>query len=179
MSEELIVALNKYFEGYELKRGDALKAAEAIEQLSAELEREKEKHQHTSEVAFAYEEEIKQLKQVLKLVNRTRQSMNDIAQDFQQQLHDTQDERDAAVADLESVCKDSGDACHLCKHLPCAEKHGRCIGWEWRGVAKENAERARGCELCNVEVYKNAMIEDCGYTVCPMCGRPLKGEQDD
>lgn len=45
-------------------------------------------------------------------------------------------EREAAVADLTSICQDSGDACHLCKHLPCAPKHDRCIGWQWRGPQK-------------------------------------------
>lgn len=43
------------------------------------------------------------------------------------------EERDAAIADLKSACEDSGDACHICKHLPCKETHGHCIGWEWRG----------------------------------------------
>lgn len=93
MYEELIVALNRYFEGYELKRGDALKAAEAIEQLRAELEREKEKHQHTSEVAFAHEDEVKRVKQELDIKTRMEQAMTDIAQDFQQQLHNAQDRR--------------------------------------------------------------------------------------
>ena len=44
-------------------------------------------------------------------------------------------ERDAAVEDLKSFA-DMGDACHLCKHLPCVQEHGRCIGWEWRGPQK-------------------------------------------
>lgn len=48
-------------------------------------------------------------------------------------------ERDAAIADLASICQDSGDACHLCKHFPCAGKSGHCIGWQWRGPQKKEA----------------------------------------
>lgn len=50
-----------------------------------------------------------------------------------------QAERDAAVEDLKKISEDTGDGCHLCKHLPCAQRHGRCIGWEWRGPQKEGA----------------------------------------
>lgn len=120
-------------------------AAEAIEQLSAELEREKEMHQHTSEVAFAFEDEVKRLKQELDIKTRMEQAMTDIAQDFQKQLHDAQDrleqveqERDAAVADLKRYGQ-----CGACKHYPeCgANEHSYCDGgFEWRGVAKETAE---------------------------------------
>lgn len=52
MYEELIVALNKYFEGYELKRGDALKAAEAIKQLVSELERVKRENERLHKENF-------------------------------------------------------------------------------------------------------------------------------
>ena len=45
-------------------------------------------------------------------------------------------ERDAAVEALEEVCDENPDACHLCKHMPCTEKYGRCIGWQWRGPQK-------------------------------------------
>lgn len=138
MYEELIVALNKYFEGYyEPKRGDALKA-EAIHELKTLLEREKEKHQHTSEVAFAHEDEIKRLKRELDIKTRMEQAMTDIAQDFQQQLHDAQDELEAAVADLKKYGQ-----CGACKHYPeCgANEYSYCDGgFEWRGVAKEDAE---------------------------------------
>lgn len=54
--------------------------------------------------------------------------------------HDTADaietllaERDAAVEDLTRICEDNPDVCQYCKHMPCSETHGRCIGWEWRG----------------------------------------------
>ena len=50
-------------------------------------------------------------------------------------------EREAAVADLTSSCGDSGDACHLCKYQPCAQKYGRCIGWEWRGPTPPDREQ--------------------------------------
>lgn len=82
------------------------------ERLRNELEREKEMHQHTSEVAWAYEEEIKRLKQ----------------------------ERDAAVADMRQ------QLCLVCKKLktctPSREDidDGGCSAFEWRGVAKEDAE---------------------------------------
>lgn len=42
-------------------------------------------------------------------------------------------EREAAVRDLTEVCEDNPDVCHFCKHVPCTESHGRCIGWQWRG----------------------------------------------
>lgn len=42
-------------------------------------------------------------------------------------------ERDAAVEDLTRICEDNPDVCQYCKHMPCTETHGRCIGWEWRG----------------------------------------------
>lgn len=45
-------------------------------------------------------------------------------------------ERDAIFSDLKSVSEESPDSCHLCKNLPCAEKYGRCIGWQWRGVER-------------------------------------------
>lgn len=45
-------------------------------------------------------------------------------------------ERDAAVEDLAKICEDNPDVCQYCKHMPCTEKHGRCIGWEWRGPQK-------------------------------------------
>ena len=45
-------------------------------------------------------------------------------------------ERNSAIADLESICKDSGDACYLCKHMPCAPEHDHCIGWEYKGTGK-------------------------------------------
>lgn len=43
-------------------------------------------------------------------------------------------ERDAAVRDLTEVCKENPDACQFCKHMPCTEPYGRCIGWEWKGL---------------------------------------------
>lgn len=43
-------------------------------------------------------------------------------------------ERDAAVKDLKEIADDTGDGCQYCKHLPCVQKHGRCIGFEWRGA---------------------------------------------
>lgn len=46
-------------------------------------------------------------------------------------------ERDAAVEDLTRICEDNPDVCQYCKHMPCTETHGRCIGWEWRGPQKE------------------------------------------
>lgn len=45
-------------------------------------------------------------------------------------------ERDAAVEDLTKICEDNPDVCQYCKHMPCTEKYGRCIGWEWRGPQK-------------------------------------------
>lgn len=50
------------------------------------------------------------------------------------------EDRDAAVEDLTQICQDSGDACRLCKHLPCVPKHDRCIGWQWRGPAMSDQE---------------------------------------
>lgn len=46
-------------------------------------------------------------------------------------------ERDAAVDDLTKICEDNPDVCQYCKHMPCVEPYGRCIGWEWRGPQKE------------------------------------------
>lgn len=43
-------------------------------------------------------------------------------------------ERDAAVWDLTEVCEENPDACQYCKHMPCAEPYGRCVGWEWKGM---------------------------------------------
>lgn len=143
MYEELIVALYKYFEGYyEPKRGDALKA-EAIHELKTLLEREKEKHQHTSEVAFAHEDEIKRLKRELDIKTRMEQAMTDIAQDFQQQLHDAQDElarvkqeRDNAIASIPRCCL------YCAKNtvcvLPVVDADSECESWEWMGTAKED-----------------------------------------
>lgn len=45
-------------------------------------------------------------------------------------------ERDAAVKDLTTLGQDSGDSCHLRKHLPCVPEHDGCLGWEWRGPQK-------------------------------------------
>lgn len=45
-------------------------------------------------------------------------------------------ERDAAVKDLAKICEENPDVCQYCKHMPCTGKHGRCIGWEWRGPQK-------------------------------------------
>lgn len=45
-------------------------------------------------------------------------------------------ERDAAVEDLTKICEENPDVCEYCKHMPCAEKYERCIGWEWRGPQK-------------------------------------------
>lgn len=50
-----------------------------------------------------------------------------------------QAERDAALADLTELCEENPDTCHLCKHMPCTEKYGRCIGWQWRGLKKKEA----------------------------------------
>lgn len=49
-------------------------------------------------------------------------------------------ERDAAVDDLTKICEDNPDVCQYCKHMPCVEPYGRCIGWEWRGPQKEDKE---------------------------------------
>ena len=76
--KEQIYALEKYFEGGELKRGDALRISYSIKTLLAE--------------------------------------------------------RDAAIKDLEKVCDDNPDVCQYCKHMPCTDNNGKCIGWEWRGV---------------------------------------------
>lgn len=48
------------------------------------------------------------------------------------------EERDAAIADLTALGQDSGDSCHLCKHLPCVDKNGNghCLGFVWRGPQK-------------------------------------------
>lgn len=58
----------------------------------------------------------------------------DTIEKLQAELEQVKKERDAAVDDLKSVCDDSGDGCGICKHVPCAEKYGRCIGWQWRGL---------------------------------------------
>ena len=49
-------------------------------------------------------------------------------------------ERDAAVKDLKEIADDTGDGCQYCKHLPCAQKYGRCIGFEWRGAQREEGQ---------------------------------------
>jgi len=44
---------------------------------------------------------------------------------------------------------------------------------------QEREKRARGCKYCNIEANKNAMVEDHGYAVCPYCGKPLKGADNE
>lgn len=175
MYEELIVALNKYFEGYELKRGDALKAADAIKQLSAELEAVKAKCEKMRPF-------YKVADDVFKLWETAAYSMRDDerkrSDKLRLELDQVKQERDAAVADMRP------QLCLVCKKLKtCRPRRediddGGCSAFEWRGVAKENDERARGCWFCKIEANKNAMIEDCGYTVCPYCGRALKEDAE-
>lgn len=45
---------------------------------------------------------------------------------------------DAAIADLTALGNDSGDSCHLCKHLPCVDENGNghCLAFVWRGTQK-------------------------------------------
>lgn len=62
---------------------------------------------------------------------------DEIIPGFREQLERVERERDAAISDLCSVCEDSGDACGLCKHLPCGPGNGKCLGWKWRGPQKE------------------------------------------
>ena len=42
------------------------------------------------------------------------------------------EEHAALLADMKTLCEDTGDGCHLCKHFPCASKFDHCQGWEWR-----------------------------------------------
>ena len=42
-------------------------------------------------------------------------------------------EHEALLADMKTICEDTGDGCHLCKHYPCVPKSDCCQGWEWRG----------------------------------------------
>lgn len=46
------------------------------------------------------------------------------------------EEHAALLADMKTLCEDTGDGCHLCKHFPCASKFDHCQGWEWRGKFK-------------------------------------------
>lgn len=64
---------------------------------------------------------------------------DEIVPELCEQLEQVEQERDAAISNLYSVCEDSGDACGLCKHLPSlgsidhlrelvqAEKDGRLV----------------------------------------------------
>lgn len=45
-------------------------------------------------------------------------------------------EHEALLADMKTICEDTGDGCHLCKHYPCAPMSDHCQGWEWRGRSK-------------------------------------------
>lgn len=51
-------------------------------------------------------------------------------------LEHLKEEHAALLADMKTLCEDTGDGCHLCKHFPCASKFDRCQGWEWRGKFK-------------------------------------------
>lgn len=55
-------------------------------------------------------------------------------------------EREAAIRDLNELGRDNPDSCYLCKHLPCTEKYGRCIGLEWRGSTHPDSEKTESCE---------------------------------
>ena len=65
--------------------------------------------------------------------------------------------------------------CHDC--FPCAEHDEALVVALF--ALQESEKRTRGCEFCNVEANKNAMVEDHGYAVCPYCGRPLKGADNE
>ena len=62
---------------------------------------------------------------------------DEIVPELCEQLEQVEQERDAAISNLYSVCEDSGDACGLCKHLPRGPGNGKCLGWQWRGPQKE------------------------------------------
>lgn len=48
------------------------------------------------------------------------------------ELDETKGMLRAALSDFKKLCEDSGDGCGFCENLPCAEVHGKCIGWKWR-----------------------------------------------
>ena len=71
-------------------------------------------------------------------------------QQLESRLAQVERERDAAIADVESLCSTnyfSGNYCEYCKHK---ETDGKCNhpcvayssdwGWEWRGVCEENTK---------------------------------------
>ena len=45
-------------------------------------------------------------------------------------------ELEAAIADLKSVCEDTGEGCAYCEKAPCSPENDHCTGWEWRGDVK-------------------------------------------
>lgn len=127
MYEELIVALNKYFEGYELKRGDALKAAEAIHKLEKSLD----KYAEAARVIVLH------LKDFCNKNFPYDEMIADAARNAAAELEQVKQERDAAVADMRQ------QLCLVCKKFKtCRPRRkviddGNCAAFEWRGVAKE------------------------------------------
>lgn len=64
------------------------------------------------------------------------QGLSHVLEDAADAIETLLAERDAAVEDLAKICEENPDVCQYCKHMPCTGKHGRCIGWEWRGPQK-------------------------------------------
>ena len=47
---------------------------------------------------------------------------------------------------------------------------------------QEREERIKGCKYCTgvvLNVVEGATAFEAGFNFCPMCGRPLKGEDND
>ena len=52
-----------------------------------------------------------------------------------------------------------------------------CITCEITVLEKEEKERNRGCEYCYTDAKSNPFVG--GYNYCPMCGRKLKGADNE
>ena len=76
----------------------------------------------------------------------------------------------AALPDFKKLCEDSGDGCELCENLPCADAHGKCIGWKWRRHYENKTESGlepRENEEDSLSAYKKEEVSDYEKTEKP------------
>lgn len=64
------------------------------------------------------------------------ESLHQQINDLQYELECTRGMLRAALADLQSICEDSGDGCQFCEHYPCvitgSSTKSKCLGWHWK-----------------------------------------------
>ena len=141
--EEIVQALRDYFDGRELKRGDALESADLIESLQAQLSEARLDRNAQKAFKNHYKAQLVESNHEIIQLKLEKEMMRQEWDDLQAQLAASQCREQAAVEDIEKMMRicEKG-SCHFCAdgdctNSPYCEPKWRGPQEAWKGKSYE------------------------------------------